>query len=65
MLRLIKHISHKSGLSPGALVHIGDKKVEKVRIRLMDYDERSFEEKDLVELIVKLFEKFPSKVRQK
>ena len=47
MLRLIKHISRKSGLSPGALVHIGDKKIEKVRIRFMDYDEGSFEEKDL------------------
>jgi len=47
MLRLIKRVSDKSGLSPGALVHIGDKKVEKVRIRLMDYDEQSFEEKDL------------------
>jgi len=47
MLKLIKNISHKSGLSPGALVHIGEKKIEKVRIRLIDYDEQSFEEKDL------------------
>jgi len=28
-------------------VHIGDKKIEKTRIRLMDYDENSFEEKEL------------------
>jgi len=60
MLRLIKRISHKSGLSPGALVHIGDKKIEKVRIRLMDYDEGSFEEKDLE----RIEECFPSKDTQ-
>jgi magnesium transporter len=47
MLRLIKRISRKSGLSPGSLVHIGEKKVEKVRISLIAYNEKSFEEKEL------------------
>lgn len=32
------------GLRPGALVHIGEKKVENVRIDLMEYDEKTIEE---------------------
>lgn len=47
MVRFIKRISKKAGLPPGTLVHIGEKKTEKVRIRLMDYDPDRFEEKDL------------------
>jgi magnesium/cobalt transport protein CorA len=35
----------KSGLPPGTLVHIGEKREEAVRITYMDYDERSFQEK--------------------
>jgi len=34
----------KVGLPPGTLVHIGEKKVEKVRITVIDYDEESFSE---------------------
>ena len=39
--------SKKAGLPPGTLVHVGEKKVESVRITLMDYDEQHFEEKQL------------------
>ena len=39
--------SKKIGLPPGTLVHVGEKKVESVRITLMDYDEQHFEEKQL------------------
>jgi len=46
MQRLIKKRSHKVGLSPGTLVHIGEKKVEKARIAIMDYDETNLEEKE-------------------
>ena len=35
------------GLPPGALVHIGEKKTEKARITIIDYDEARFQEKDV------------------
>ena len=47
MVRFIKKISKKAGLPPGTLVHIGEKKAEKVRIRLIDYDEEHFEEREI------------------
>lgn len=36
----------KAGLPPGTLVHVGEKKVENVRITYLDYDEQSFREKE-------------------
>jgi len=36
--------SKKSGLPPGSLVHIGEKKAEASRITVMDYDEANFQE---------------------
>ena len=47
MVRFIRKGSRKAGLPPGTLVHIGEKKTEKPRIRLMDYSEDHLEEKDL------------------
>jgi len=46
MMRLTKKRSEKAGLPPGTLVHIGERKTEKVRIRILDYDEAQFEEKE-------------------
>jgi len=46
MMRLIKKRSEKTGLPPGTLVHIGERKTEKVIIRILDYDEAQFEEKE-------------------
>jgi magnesium transporter len=46
----MKKSSKKAGLPPGTLVHIGDKKAEKPRIRLMDYGPDHFEEKDLPDI---------------
>jgi magnesium transporter len=37
--KLIKKQSHKAGLPPGSLVHIGDQKVDKVSISVIDYTE--------------------------
>jgi len=37
----------KSGLDPGALVHVGKRKVEKVRISVIDYDVRNVFEKEV------------------
>ncbi|MDO8725448.1 MAG: magnesium/cobalt transporter CorA [Candidatus Methanoperedens sp.] len=42
----IKKRSTKSGLPPGALIHIGEKKVELAKINILDYDEIQFEEKE-------------------
>jgi magnesium transporter len=47
MPRFLKKISKTSGLPPGALVHVGEKKIEKIRIRIIDYDEAAIEEKEL------------------
>lgn len=38
--------SKKAGLPPGTLVHIGKKRSEKIRIRLINYDESSFFDKE-------------------
>ena len=37
----------KAGLPPGTLVHIGERKLESVRITVIDYDENSFQEKQV------------------
>ena len=47
MLRFMKKVVKKPGLAPGTLVHVGEKKVEKPRIRMIDYDEANLEEREL------------------
>ncbi len=47
MLRFTKRVSKKAGLAPGTLVHVGEKKVEETRIRIIDYDGATFEEREL------------------
>jgi magnesium transporter len=47
MLKLFRRASNKVGLPPGTLVHIGEKRTEKVRITIIDYEESQFEEKEL------------------
>lgn len=47
MHRLSKRGIKKVGLPPGSIVFTGEKKVEKVSIRLIEYDESSFSEKEL------------------
>ena len=39
MTKLIVKTSRKAGLSPGSLIHIGEKRLEKIRIFLVDFDE--------------------------
>ena len=39
--------SEKSGLSPGTLMHVGEKKTEKTRITIIDYDAAGFIEKEV------------------
>ena len=42
-----KKRSKKLGLPPGAMVHVGEKKVERITMSVLDYDEERVEEKDL------------------
>ncbi len=42
-----KKVSKKAGLPPGTLVHVGEKKLENVSIRLIDYSEHGIEERKL------------------
>jgi len=57
MPRLIKKSSKTIGLPPGSLVHVGDKRTAKVKITVIDYDEKNFEEKE----VKKVEECFPFK----
>lgn len=45
--RQAKRHSKKAGLPPGTLVHIGEKKAEKIRITYLDYNEQNFQEKQV------------------
>ena len=54
MLELFRKTSKKAGLAPGTLVHDGDKKVEKAKITIIDYDATQFQEKE-VETIEECF----------
>jgi len=46
MPRLLKKTSKTAGLPPGTLIHIGEKKTEKVKITIIDYNEAQFQEKE-------------------
>jgi len=50
-------IKEKVGLPPGTLVHIGERKTEKVKITVIDYDSKNFQEKE----VHKIEECFPFK----
>ena len=40
-------ITIKTGLPPGALIHVGDRRAEKVRIRVMDYTATEYHEEEI------------------
>jgi len=46
MPKLIQKRSRKIGLPPGTIVHVGEKKVNKAKITIIDYDEAYFQEKE-------------------
>jgi magnesium transporter len=46
-IKIGKKRSSKAGLPPGTLIHVGEKKVESVRITFIDYDEQNFQEKQV------------------
>ena len=45
--KFMKKTSQKAGMSPGTLMHIGEKKIERPRITLINYDQERLEEKAL------------------
>lgn len=45
--KFIKSGSTKAGMSPGTLVHVGEQKIDKSRISLMNYDQDRLVEKEL------------------
>jgi magnesium transporter len=44
MLKLLRRASKKAGLAPGTLVHTGERKAEKTRITIIDYDRDNLRE---------------------
>jgi len=47
-MRFIKKKSKKVGLPPGTLVHIGERRTEKTKISIIDYDKTHLLEKDAI-----------------
>src|SRR4030067_771408 len=50
MSRLFKNRSKKTGLPPGSLIHIGEKKLAKVKISALEYSETSCLERDIPDI---------------
>jgi len=47
MSLFLKKSSKKAGLPPGTVVFVGEKKVEEIRITLIDYDENQYAEREV------------------
>ncbi len=50
MAKLVNKRSRKSGLPPGSMVHVGERKAESVRITLIDYDEANYRQEEVSEI---------------
>ncbi len=50
MARFLKKREASKGLAPGSLVFVGDKKVENIRIRVIDYDKDALNEEELKDI---------------
>ena len=50
MPRFFKMLSKKAGLSPGTLVHIGKKRLDKAKITVIDYDEKKHVRREVAEV---------------
>jgi len=48
--RVVRKLGQKPGAPPGGLVHSGPQRVEKVRLRLFEYDEGQLTERDVEEV---------------
>jgi magnesium transporter len=47
MRKFVKRTSKKAGLPPGSAVYIGERKADGVKISVIDYDEATFQEKEV------------------
>ena len=47
MRKLVQQRSHKAGMPPGSLVHIGRKKREKMAVTVFEYNDQSLKEKEV------------------
>jgi len=50
MFNLTKKVSRKIGLPPGTPIFVGERKAERVRITILDYDEAHFQEREVREI---------------
>ena len=50
MPKLYRKRQKQAGLPPGTLVYAGDKRIEKAKISIIDYDEKKFQETEIAEL---------------
>ncbi|UCF77899.1 MAG: magnesium/cobalt transporter CorA [Candidatus Eiseniibacteriota bacterium] len=50
MMQFLKRMSKKTGLSPGSLIYVGEKKVESVKVNVIDYDEEHVLEKEVTDV---------------
>lgn len=48
MPKLLKKRSKKAGLPPGSLVYIGDKADKKPKVTIIEYDEQTYDEKEIL-----------------
>lgn len=47
MPKFIKRISKKTGSSPGTLIHIGEKRIDKVKITVTNYNKKKLQEQEI------------------
>lgn len=47
MAKISKQRSSKSGMPAGSLIHIGERKVDKIKIKLIDYGDQDYIEQDI------------------
>lgn len=47
VVRVSKHFKKKTGAPPGTLIFTGERKLEKTRITVIEYDEASYTERDV------------------
>lgn len=50
MIKIIKKSSKSRGLPPGSMVHIGERKTDKVKISLIDYSVGKYDEKEITNI---------------
>ncbi|MFH2091249.1 MAG: magnesium/cobalt transporter CorA [Pseudomonadota bacterium] len=49
-MKIKKKLSEKTGLSPGTLIHVGEKKTGQIRIRIVDYDSEQIREEEVTQI---------------